>query len=604
MERECKMSPGILFRNLAIILSLCPLAYGSDVRVTFHVTVPGVLSPLSTVYVSSSRNGWSARSPVWKMRQAGENAFQLDIDIPDGEKIEYHYTLGDPECVEAARDGKPAQNRVFVARGGVVRRDTVGRWTMESVNAGHWLAADVYNFQYQWLVELWGLSPLESLDASNPLRNLRSVAQLDSVVTSTQREWRKIAEAQYGGVAPELLSACYEGLLKVPQQGALYPMLQDYLVEYYMAPALIREYPELKASPSKQKARMLSTPLITLQFALRMNPFSSPPDTSFTEIPGLSSLAARRQDQWKKLSAIEEDWSGLIEEYLADSSLTGEKEQPGLLALKLIIEYLRPCWKIQEELNKGRTADAVRAVKQMSADGSRSVPAQEIARTARAVFRECVQKNMSADALDVADICAVQQSRLSPQTTAGISYLRSMYLEADSLRGEARYNAAAVSSSIDREASPSLNGVPQPLLTGRFLDLTSGDTLDLATLRGKIVVIDFWTTWCGTCVSQIPFLKKYAGSLRSTPEVAFISVLCDPTTWDRGQTFTRKFVSAQNVNYPVLADHRNDPLNRRLSISWYPSSLVIGRDGAIALTPQGSGTWSKVEECVAALQSR
>lgn len=594
----------LLLSALMILSGPSAPAHGNDIRITFQVTVPGVLPPLSHVYISSSRNGWSPGSPVWKMVQTSERSFRLDIDVPDGEKLEYHYTLGDPECIETTGEETVQQTRVFVAHSGVVRSDTVTRWTMESVNAGHWLSTDVYHFQYEWLKERWGESAIESMDAGNPVRNLRSVAQLDSVVQSARSEWRAISETRYGGVAPDLLSAFYQGLLSVPQQRALYPLLQDYLVEYYMAPALIREYPELRTSPSKAKVRLLLTPLITLQFALRMKPLSVPDTVLTNELPGLSALAAHRRDQWKKLSAIAEDWSSLIEQYLMDTTLAGEGEQSSLLALKLILAYLKPCWRIQEDLNNQRVADAVKALKVMAADREESVPASEIMMTATAVFRECVKRKMTGEALDIADICAEKGTSPSRPVPVGLSQLKPMYLEADPIRGEQRYNKACARYGKALPASPSMNSALQPPLSGRFLDMTSGDTVDLATLRGKIVVLDFWTTWCGSCVSQIPFLRSYANSVRSNPNIAFISVLCDPTTWNRGKSFVTTFVAAQRINYAVLVDRPDDSLNRRFHISWYPSRLVIGRDGRISLTPQASAHWDKVEECVDALLSR
>ena len=211
---------------------------------------------------------------------------------------------------------------------------------------------------------------------------------------------------------------------------------------------------------------------------------------------------------------------------------------------------------------------------------------------------------MSAEALDAADICALHESRLYPPYPVGKSQLRQMYKEADSVRGEARYDLAMARLESARPATPPRNNAPKPLLSGKFLDAASGDTLDLSTWGGKIVIVDFWTTWCGSCLSQIPFLKNYATSIQSNPNIAFISVICDLTTWDRGKGFISTIVAAQRINYPVLVDRPDDPLNRRFNISWYPSTLVIGRDGKISLAPQGSGTWNQVQECVTALESR
>jgi thiol-disulfide isomerase/thioredoxin len=538
------------------------------------------------------------------MRQNGPLSYRLDIRIPQGEKLEYHFTLGDPECLEAEEGGHSQPHRFFVAKEGLVRTDPVAEWTMQSVNVGRWLPADVYHFQDQWLRDRWSETPLESMDAANPLRNLRGVAQLDSVVEAAQEEWRNISETKYGGVAPNILSAYYFGLLRAPQENTMAPTLLNDLVENYMAPALIREYPDLKSSPSKNKVRMLATPLITLQFMLQMRSLATADSTLSFDVPELASLANHRREQWRRLSVIAEDWSTLIEDYLSDSSLVGEKDQSGLVGLRLMIDYLKPCWRIQEELIDNNVAEAIASLRNLSVSNAGGIPPHEIKETANLVLRECLRRKMSAEALDVADIIATQQGSQFPSNPGGISYLRQSYLEADPIRGEARYNLALSRYRSSKPISPPQEIPSRPLLSGRFLDVVTGDTLDLASLRGKIVVMEFWGTWCGPCVSQIPAVRNYAKSIGSTPDVAFISVVCDLNTINRGNAFISKFVAAQGINYTVLIDPIQDPLNRRFNIQWYPSSLVIGRDGQISLKPQGSAGWNKVQEHVLTLQSR
>jgi thiol-disulfide isomerase/thioredoxin len=421
---------------------------------------------------------------------------------------------------------------------------------------------------------------------------------------AVQTEWRTIAERDYGGVAPELLSAWYTNVMAPMGSNALAPAFLDYLFEYYMVPALLREYPDLRSSPARRKAKMLMIPLFTLQQALRSNPLASNDSIPSLETPNLAYAPARRLEQWKQLSAIFYDLPALIERYLLDSSLVGESDQSNLISLNLTLAYLKPCWQIQDHLVNHRLIEAVDELKKIAVKGKESVPPSEFHSLAYTVFHELARKKMSVEALEVADMLAAHQIRQYPPDPRGIAPLKPLYLDADSVHGEERYNLAIRRYSSAQPVSPPSKTVTLPLLSGRFLDLISGDTLNLSAFRGKIVVMKFWTTWCGSCVSQIPFLKNYAQSLKSNQNTAFISVLCDLTTWDRGEAFLSQFVAAQGINYVVLVDPKEDPLSRRFSVQWYPSTFVIGRDGQIALKPKDAGDWSKVQQYVATIQSR
>ncbi len=120
---------------------------------------------------------------------------------------------------------------------------------------------------------------------------------------------------------------------------------------------------------------------------------------------------------------------------------------------------------------------------------------------------------------------------------------------------------------------------PAPEFTLPRLD---GGELSLADLRGRVVVIDFWATWCPPCIFQIPILneihERYAGR---GVEVLGISV--DTA----GADAVRGFAKEQGIAYPVLLG--DESLARAYGAPGYPSLVVVAPDGTIPSGPPHVG---------------
>lgn len=107
----------------------------------------------------------------------------------------------------------------------------------------------------------------------------------------------------------------------------------------------------------------------------------------------------------------------------------------------------------------------------------------------------------------------------------------------------------------------------------------NGDSLNLKTLRGKVVVLDFWATWCGPCRSQYPLYEEVKKRFKNRKDVVFLAI-----NTDEDQALVKPFIDAQKWNKSVYFE---DGLGRLLRVESIPSTLVFDRLGQLASRMNG-----------------
>lgn len=112
------------------------------------------------------------------------------------------------------------------------------------------------------------------------------------------------------------------------------------------------------------------------------------------------------------------------------------------------------------------------------------------------------------------------------------------------------------------------------------LDDSTGNPIKLSAYKGKVVLLDFWATWCHGCMEEIPwyieFQKKYKGS-----GLAAVGVAMDEEGWP----VVKPFLAQSKINYTIVVG--NSDLATRFGVTGMPVTLLIDRNGKIADTQTG-----------------
>jgi len=114
----------------------------------------------------------------------------------------------------------------------------------------------------------------------------------------------------------------------------------------------------------------------------------------------------------------------------------------------------------------------------------------------------------------------------------------------------------------------------------------SGEQVSLESLLGKVVLLDFWGTWCGPCVESVPELKQLHKKYANDPSFVLIGI-----SSDRDDEVWREFTQKNKMVWPQYRD-KDGKITRAFRVASFPTYVILDREGIVRHRSVGM-TWSR-----------
>jgi len=162
--------------------------------------------------------------------------------------------------------------------------------------------------------------------------------------------------------------------------------------------------------------------------------------------------------------------------------------------------------------------------------------------------------------------------------------------------------AAGASQSTllaDANGLPNLGTAPEFRETQKWFNTPGDQPLTLTGLRGRVVLIDFWTYTCINCIRTLPYLKAWDASYRKDG-LTIVGVETPEFAFEKEAGNVQNAIGQFGVRYPVVQDNNNGTWNAYANEYW-PADYLIDAHGHVRYTAFGEGDYGKTETAIRAL---
>ena len=115
----------------------------------------------------------------------------------------------------------------------------------------------------------------------------------------------------------------------------------------------------------------------------------------------------------------------------------------------------------------------------------------------------------------------------------------------------------------------------------------SGDTFDFEDLRGKVVFLNFWASWCAPCIAEMPSIQKLYDAYHDNPDVAFVMI-----SLDRERDKALAFVDKKGFTFPIYTPDYSSGIPNIYEAPSIPTTFVLNKKGFIDTKKVGMANYN------------
>ncbi len=305
--------------------------------------------------------------------------------------------------------------------------------------------------------------------------------------------------------------------------------------------------------------------------------------TNTEDNTAVTDLSAKTfMDLGKNMNPVMEDVIQHFPRWIMEQKMGGEEED----APKPVSFTLEP-----EETVDGTPCDVVRVVREMTlqaddeAEGAEKMTPQTVRFTETIAFarsdnmpRRIVETNsMNNGAMGGPPPSTTTYSNVKINSTIDPALFTQKMPE-----GFAKVDAPKEEEDEGAQKAPALAFKVGDKAPAFKLTSLAGPEVTLDSLKGKVVLLDFWATWCGPCKQIMPVIQKLSEEFKDKGVAVF-----GVNTWEKKDGAAKKYMESKKYTYGCLL--AGEDLAKTYGITGIPTLIIINKDGTISKAEVGAG---------------